>query len=330
MKLLVIGGAGYIGSHFVYEAIRAGHEITIFDNLSTGNKESIHPQAKFVEGDLTNKKDVDAVLAGDKFDAALHFGAKLIVPESVEKPLMYYENNVYGVGVMLEGLKNHGVKNVMFSSTAAVYGDPINDEPLTEDSSLTIPINPYGASKKAAEDLIQWTHAAHDINYIIFRYFNVAGADSSGEIGLSPKNPPTHLIPVINEAILGIRPEMKIFGEDYPTPDGTCIRDYIHITDLAQAHVLGIEYLVKTGESNIINLGTNTGLSVKEIIEATEEALKVTIPRTIFPRRAGDPAKLTASNKKAKELLGWEPKLTVADMITSDYNWRKNPKFSNR
>lgn len=326
MKVLVVGGAGYIGSHTVRELLRAGHEVVIFDNLSYGNIESIPTEATFVKGDLLIKSDIDEVLSAHTFDIVMHFAARIVVPESVLKPIEYFENNVYGVGLLLKSMEEHGIKNMMFSSTAAVYGEPTGDEVITENFP-TMPINPYGESKRAAEDLIRAMKPAYDMNHLIFRYFNVAGADASGEIGLSPKNPPTHLIPVINETILGIRAQTKVYGADYPTADGTCIRDYIHITDLAKAHVLGAEYLLKTGKSTTINLGTNTGFSVMEIIKAAEEVMQTKLNYTIEARRLGDPAVLVASNNRAKELLGWEPKQTVADMIASDYNWRKNPKF---
>lgn len=329
MRILVLGGAGYIGSHTVYELLKAEHEVVVFDNLSTGNIEAIPDGVEFFRGDLLNREDVDAVFTKYKFDVVMHFAAKLIVPESVSQPIEYYENNVHGVAVLLEGMRTHGINKLTFSSTAAVYGEPITTAALTEDT-IVQPINPYGSSKRAAEDLIQAVQHAYGIQFIIFRYFNVAGADASGEIGLSPKNKPTHLIPAITETLLNLRPEFKIFGTDYPTADGTCIRDYIHITDLAQAHVLGAEYLEKTSESQIINLGTNDGFSVKEIMDTAEKVIGQKVNVVYEGRRAGDPAFLVASNSKAKNLLGWIPKLTVEDMILSDYNWRKNPRFTNQ
>ncbi|GBU10631.1 UDP-glucose 4-epimerase [Erysipelotrichaceae bacterium] len=329
MRVLVVGGAGYIGSHTVYELKRAGHEVVVFDNLSTGNREAIPEDVVFFEGDLQVATDVKKVLATHKFDIVMHFAAKLIVPESVEQPIVYFENNVHGVAILLAEMLISGVNNVMFSSTAAVYGEPDTLDAMDENALLN-PINPYGTSKRAAEDLIKAVEISNGMKHVIFRYFNVAGADASGEIGLSPKNAPTHLIPAINETALGLRPLFKIFGTDYPTADGTCIRDYIHITDLAIAHVLGAEYLIKTKKSQILNLGTNDGFSVQEIFDATEKVLGQKIALQLESRRAGDPAMLVASNNKAKEILGWNPTHSVEDMIISDYNWRKMPKFTNR
>jgi len=326
MKVLVVGGAGYIGSHTALTLVRRGHEVVVFDNLSTGNEAAIPLEATFVAGDLLNKADIDNVLQTHPFDIVMHFAAKLIVPESVEQPIRYFENNVHGVALLLESMREHGLKNFIFSSTAAVYGEPTDGAVITEDTP-TNPINPYGASKRAAEDLIRATDEAYDMKHVIFRYFNVAGADASGEIGLSPKNPPTHLIPVINETLLGIRQETKVFGTDYPSADGTCVRDYIHITDLAQAHVLGAEYLLETNKSATMNLGTHTGYSVMSIIAAAEKEIGQPVTYTVSPRRAGDPAMLVASNALAKELLGWEPSRTVEEMIRSDYEWRANPKY---
>lgn len=327
MKVLVVGGAGYIGSHTVYELVRQGHEVVIFDNLSTGNKEALHPEATLFEGNLINKEEVNAVFeAHPDIDLVMHFAAKIVVPESVEQPIAYYENNVYGVAVLLEQMLKHDVKNFMFSSTAAVYGEPTVTTPLLE-NQIVQPINPYGATKKSAEDLIQSVGVSDGLNYIIFRYFNVAGADDSGEIGLSPKTPLTHIIPIVNQTLLGMRPQMAIFGDDYPTKDGTCVRDYIHVADLAKAHVMGAEYVFAGNDSEIINLGSETGFSVKEIVEAAEEEIGEKVNHVYEERRAGDPAMLVASNKKAKELLNWEPQKSVQEMIASDYKWRKNPKY---
>lgn len=324
MKILVTGGAGYIGSHSVYELIKAKHEVVVLDNLSTGNKEAIHPEAKFVFGDQRDEALLEKVFTENKFDAVMHFSAKLIVPESVEQPIEYFENNVHGVAVLLAAMKKHNVKNIVFSSTAAVYGEP-KRVPIMEDDSKE-PINPYGQSKLACEWLIQGAQVAYGINAVIFRYFNVAGADVSGNIGLSGKGRQlTHLIPVILESHLGIRPKMTVFGTDYETKDGTCVRDYIHITDLAKAHVLGVEYAAK-GNSNVFNLGSKNGFTVKEVLAATEN-LGHQVNYEFGPRRAGDPAQLIASNDRATSILGWKPEFTLEQMIESDLNWRKNKKF---
>ncbi len=330
MNVLVIGGAGYIGSHAVYELVRAGHAVTVLDNLSTGERSAVHSDADFFWGDIRRKDDILAVLdakaeQGTPIDVIMHFAAKLIVPESVTDPLGYYENNVEGVRTMISAMVDRGVSNVVFSSTAATYGD--TDKEVCSEGDYCEPINPYGETKLACEKLIEWCAAAYGLNYCIFRYFNVAGADASLEIGLK-KDTLTHLIPIIMQAALGIREKMYIFGNDYDTPDGTCIRDYIHVTDLAKAHVLGAEHLMETGESLLANLGSNEGYSVAEVVSASEK---------LFPfdyeyadRRPGDPAKLIASNDVAREVLGWKPELTLEDMLKSDYAFRKNLMESER
>lgn len=323
MKVLVVGGAGYIGSHTTYELIRAGHEVVVLDNLSTGSLSNLHPHARFEWGDIRRKADITRVLeneakSGTPVDVAMHFAAKLIVPESLYQPLAYYENNVEGLRTMLEALVDCGIKNVVFSSTAAVYGEP--DEPECSEDALTIPINPYGETKLACEKMIEWVAAAHDLNYCILRYFNVAGADASLEIGLD-KDQLTHLIPIIMQAALGLREKAYIFGSDYDTPDGTCIRDYIHVTDLAQAHVLGAEYIRNNDASVLANLGSGTGFSVREVIDTTLALADV--PFEYAPRRAGDPAKLIAKTDRAQEILGWQPKLDLHAILESDYKFRK-------
>lgn len=322
MKALVIGGAGYIGGHVVYELIRAGHEVVVLDNLSTGNRSTVHDKARFYWGDIRRKNDITKVLNAEAlqkpFDVVMHFAAKLIVPESVTEPLTYYENNVEGVRTMLEAMVDCGVRNVVFSSTAAVYGDP--DTPVCSEDDICNPVNPYGATKLASEQMIKWVCAAHDMNYCILRYFNVAGADASLEIGLE-KDQLTHLVPIIMQAALGIREKMFIFGEDYDTPDGTCVRDYIHITDLAQAHVLGAQYMIEHDASLLANLGSGNGFSVAEVVAAAGKLFHFDFEYA--PRRPGDPAKLIASNAYAKERLGWEPRLTLEDMLESDYDFRK-------
>lgn len=319
MKVLVIGGAGYIGSHAVYELIRDNNEVIVMDNLSTGKEEMIHKSAKFYFGDITKKEDLDKVFSSEKnIDVVMHFAAKLIVPESVKMPLEYYYNNVEGVRLMLDAMIRHGVKNVVFSSTAAVYGEPV--KPICEEDDITLPINPYGASKLATENMIKWVCNAYNMNYCIFRYFNVAGADKSLEIGLDKDNL-THLVPIVTQTILGLRDKMKVFGDNYDTKDGTCIRDYIHVSDLAQAHILGAKYILNNNKSILVNLGSNNGYSVKEVIDAASIYGKVNYE--IVERREGDPAKLIASNSKAKELLGWIPKYTLDDMIKTDLEFRR-------
>jgi len=322
MKVCVIGGAGYIGSHAVYELIRDGHEVVVVDNLSTGKMEMVHKEAKFYLGDITKEIELTEIFKKEcdikPFDVVMHFAAKLIVPESVEQPLEYYYNNVEGVRIMLSVMKDFNIKNVVFSSTAAVYGEPEKD--ICEETDKTNPINPYGETKLADEKLIKWVCERYNMNYCIFRYFNVAGADESLEIGLNKDNL-THIIPVTVQTALGIRDKMIVFGNDYDTKDGTCVRDYIHVSDLAYAHVLGAKYLVENNKSLLVNLGSNEGYTVLEIIKEVEKYYKVNYE--IGERRAGDPAKIVASNQKAKEILGWSPKRNLSDIIKSDIEYRK-------
>ncbi|MFA5692343.1 MAG: UDP-glucose 4-epimerase GalE [Acholeplasmataceae bacterium] len=318
MNVLVVGGAGYIGSHAVYELKRAGHKVSVMDNLSTGEKSFVPSDVKLYIKDVTNKADTLAVLKSQKFDVIMHFAAKLIVPESVKKPLLYYYNNVEGVRILLESMVEANVKNIVFSSTAAVYGEP--DHGICKEIDLTKPINPYGESKLACERLIHWTSLAHNLNYVVFRYFNVAGADESLEIGLK-KQQLTHLIPVTIEAALGLRDKLTIFGSDYNTKDGTNVRDYIHVTDLAKAHLLGAEYLMKGGKSDIFNLGSTNGYSNLEVANTVNKILP--LKYELGPRREGDPATLIADIKKAKEILNFKPLYNLEDIVKSDLAYRK-------
>ncbi len=321
MKVCVIGGAGYIGSHAVLELVNDGHEVVVIDNLSTGTRDAVDEKARFYLGDITNEKQLFDIFSEEtllgRFDAVMHFAAKIVVPESVSHPLEYYHNNVEGVRIMLKTMVQHGIKNVIFSSTAAVYGD-VKKDICTEDDELK-PINPYGESKLASERLIHWVAQAYDMNYCIFRYFNVAGAHESLKIGLKRDNL-THIIPITVQTALKIRSSMVIFGDDYPTPDGTCIRDYIHVADLAFAHVLGMKYIVNENKSATINLGSSTGYSVKQVIDEVSQYFPVNY--SIGPRREGDPAKLIASSERAKNLLGWTVKRTLKDIIKTDLDFR--------
>lgn len=317
MKVLVVGGAGYIGSHVVYELLRDNKEVIVFDNLSTGHLDFIPKGVKFYQGDITIKEDLDQVFSSEKIDVVMHFAGKIRVDESVEKPLMYYYNNVEGLRVLLEVMKNHQVKNIVFSSSAAVYGEPLNG--ICFEYDLKSPINPYGETKLIGEKLLESARIAHDINYVIFRYFNVAGADSSLEIGLK-SNLITHLIPkAIKEAL--VEGELKIFGNDYNTKDGTCIRDYIHVTDIAKAHVLGAYHLMNNQSSEIFNLGSNNGYSVLEVINEVNQIIPV--KSVISNRRAGDPAVLIANSTRAREILNWEITKDLSEMIKSDLSYRK-------
>ena len=322
MKVLVVGGAGYIGSHTVYELIRAKHDVVVLDNLSTGRRNSVHPLARFYSGDIRNRKDIANALAIETtdtpIDVVMHFAAKLIVPESINHPLEYYQNNVDGLRTLLDTLVQFGVSRIVFSSTAAVYGQPENG--ICHEDDSTTPINPYGETKLAAEKMIHWVAQAHNMQYCIFRYFNVAGADASLEIGLD-KDQLTHLIPLIMQTALGLRDKFYIFGDDYNTPDGTCIRDYIHVTDLAKAHILGAEYLVNTGSSLTANLGSGRGYSVKEVLDTTLELFA--LPYEYGDRRPGDPDQLTADISRAQKVLGWRPELDLHAILKSDYSFRK-------
>jgi len=323
MKIVVVGGAGYIGSHVVYDLIRAGHEVIVIDDLSTGSRAAVHPSARFYQADITEQKRLTTLFLSEiqeygPIDVVMHFAAKLDVAESVDLPLLYYHNNVEGVRVLLEVMRLTQVKNIVFSSTAAVYGDPDTQTPLKEDTP-TAPINPYGASKLAAEELIQWASAAHGFNYAILRYFNAAGADESLELGLE-KESYTHLIPLAVRAAMGLEESVKIFGDDWPTPDGSCIRDYIHVNDLASAHLLAADYLLKQQASLLVNLGTAQGSSVKEVVAAVDKLRPC--PYQIEGRRQGDPSVLIANAQKAQELLGWQPKYSLADIVRSDMEYR--------
>lgn len=326
MKALVIGGAGYIGSHTVYELIRAGHQVAVLDNLSTGRRDMVHPEARFYEGDILCKADIAHAIEaeealGGKPDVVMHFAAKLIVPESVEKPLEYYHNNVEGVRVMLEAMVEHGIKDVVFSSTAAAYGEPEGDE--CRETDPTHPINPYGETKVADEQMIKWVCSAYHMNYCIFRYFNVAGADDSLEIGLI-KDQVTWLVPLIMQTVVGERPMFYVFGTDYPTPDGTCVRDYVHVSDLAVAHVLGAEYILREGKDLLCNLGSGNGYSVQEVVDAAHKLAD--FPVTYAARRSGDPAKLIANSDRAREILGWQPSRSLDDILRSDLDFRRARK----
>src|SRR5690625_394967 len=267
MSVLVLGGAGYVGSHAVYQLIDQGKDVVVIDNLQTGHEKSIHPDAIFYQGDIRDIDFLRQVFDHESIESVIHFAANSLVGESMEIPLEYYDNNVYGTQVLLQAMAEFGVKKIVFSSTAATYGEP-KTVPITEDMD-TNPTSTYGETKLTMEKMMNWTEQAYGIKFVSLRYFNVAGARESGEIG-EDHNPETHLIPIILEVALGKRPHITIFGDDYDTPDGTCIRDYIHVEDLIQAHLLALDYLSK-GESNIFNLGSNQGFSVKEMIDTARK-----------------------------------------------------------
>ncbi|WLQ14916.1 UDP-glucose 4-epimerase GalE [Hahella aquimaris] len=318
MKVLVTGGAGYIGSHVVRQLGEAGHDIVVYDNLSTG-----HPWAvtygELVQADLADTDALDAVFEKGQFEAVLHFAANIVVPESVENPLKYYSNNTRNTLNLLGAIQKHKVPYMVFSSTAAVYGMPENTV-ITEETPL-MPINPYGASKMMSERMIQDLAFATDLNYTILRYFNVAGADLEGRIGQATPEA-THLIKVACECVQGVRAGMKVFGTDYDTRDGTCIRDYIHVDDLAKAHVMALDHMKAGGGSNIFNCGYGRGFTVKEVIEVVKAESGKDFPVEEVDRRAGDPDALVAMNDKIKSVLGWKPDHDDLNVIVkSALNW---------
>lgn len=319
MTVLVLGGAGYIGSHTVYALIEKGEDVVIIDNLETGHIEAVHPKARFYQGDIRDRAFVDSVLDKEKIDAVIHFAANSLVGESMTNPLKYYDNNVNGTKVLLQSMVAHGLDKIVFSSTAATYGEP-EKVPILE-TDKTEPTNAYGETKLSMEKMFKWTDRAHGLKYVSLRYFNACGAHVSGEIGEAHK-PETHLIPLILQVPLGQREAISIYGDDYPTKDGTCIRDYIHVTDLAQAHILAVDYLMKGNESNIFNLGNGVGFTVNEVIETARKVTGHPIPAVTTPRRAGDPAQLIASSEKAQTVLGWKPEhADLEEIISTAWKW---------
>lgn len=320
MKILVLGGAGYIGSHTVYKLVEEGHKVVIFDNFETGHIEAVHPEAKLYRGDLRNRADIESVFEHeDGIDAVIHFAANSLVGESMQKPLKYYDNNLCGTKILLETLVKYGVKRVVFSSSAATYGEPLHT-PIVE-TDPTDPTNCYGETKRAMERMFYWTEQAHGISYVALRYFNACGAHVSGKIG-EAHSPETHLIPIILQVANGTRERISIFGTDYPTEDGTCVRDYVHVTDLAQAHILAAQYLIDGGKSDVFNLGNGVGFSVKEVIETVRKVTGKPIQVVEEGRRAGDPAILIASSEKAKRVLGWKPQFDkLSTIVETAWKW---------
>ena len=322
MAILVCGGAGYIGSHAVHALIEKGEQVVVVDNLQTGHRDALNPKAKFYEGDIRDASVLDKIFTENKVEAVIHFAANSLVGESMEKPLLYFNNNVYGMQVLLEAMVRHGVDKIVFSSTAAVYGEP-KRMPIHEDDE-TCPTNTYGETKLTMEKMMKWVSRADGVRYVSLRYFNAAGALPDGSIGEDHATE-THLIPLILQVPTGRRDHITVFGDDYPTPDGTCLRDYIHVVDLADAHVLALEYLRKGGASDIFNLGNGQGFSVKEMIAAAEKATGRSIKVEIGARRAGDPAQLIASSEKARTVLGWKPQFTdVEQVIGTAWRWHEH------
>ena len=327
MNILVTGGAGYIGSHTVHALLaqKPTWNIVVVDNFSTGHLASLPKGIDFYHLDIQNQTELERLMQKKNVDAVIHFAASSQVGESVTKPLDYYENNLSGTLSLLNAMVNSNVKHIVFSSTAAVYGNP-KSQAITEDAD-TLPENPYGATKLAMEQMIYWTGKAHDIRHVALRYFNAAGAHPSGDIG-EAHNPETHLIPLVLQVASGKREKISIFGDDYPTKDGTAVRDYIHVVDLADAHILALDYLINNGESTHFNLGNGVGFTVKEVIETARHVSGHPIPAEISARRVGDPAILIASSKKAHEMLGWNPQYADLTRIISDaWRWHSNEKF---
>lgn len=322
MAVLVLGGAGYIGAHTVYELIAAGREVIVADNLHTGFREAVPPAARFYELDIRDRGALDALLEKESIDGVIHFAACSQVAESMTDPLKYYDNNLVGAIVLLEAMAAHGVDKIVFSSTAAVYGEP-QALPIREDAP-TAPTNCYGETKLAMERLMDWADRSGGLRYAALRYFNACGAHPSGAIG-EAHDPETHLIPLVLQAAAGQRESVSVFGGDYPTRDGTCVRDYIHVSDLAAAHILALDYLAAGGKSSVFNLGNGVGFTVREVIDAARRVTGCPIPAEQLPRRPGDPARLVASSEKARHILGWTPRYTDLDAILATaWNWHRS------
>ncbi len=315
-KILVIGGAGYIGSVCVSKLLELGDEVVVIDNLSTGYRDNVSANATFFEGDFGDKNFVREVLSKEKCELAIHFGAASLVPESVSNPSKYFGNNVGKGALLLDSLLEAGCKSVIFSSTAAIFGNP-QTVPIKENDEKS-PINPYGLSKYMFEQILEWYHNAYGLKFVSLRYFNACGATAST---LEAHSPETHLIPIIFDVVLGKRPILSIFGDDYDTPDGTCVRDYVHVSDLIDAHIRAIKYL-ELVPCDFFNLGNGNGYSVLEVVRAVEKVTGKLVPTRIDARREGDPATLVASSQKARDKLGWRPKFETIESIVKTV-WAK-------
>ncbi|MEN0642876.1 UDP-glucose 4-epimerase GalE [Alkalicoccobacillus gibsonii] len=318
MAILVTGGAGYIGSHTVLYLLDKGEDVIVVDNLTKGHLDALQG-ATLYEGNLLDGEFLDKVFTEQQIDAVIHFAADSLVGESVAEPLKYYHNNVIGTHSLLTTMVRHNVKNIVFSSTAATYGEP-EQVPIVE-TLPTNPTNPYGETKLAIEKMLKWSDQAYGLKSICLRYFNAAGADPEGRIG-EDHDPESHLIPIVLQTALGQREQVQVFGDDYDTEDGSCIRDYIHVMDLADAHFLAVKKLMNDRTSSIYNLGIGQGFSVKQVIDVCREVTQREIPAAVAPRRAGDPAVLIASPEKAKSELSWEPKFTkLHDIVKHAWSW---------
>ncbi len=318
--VLVVGGAGYIGSHMVNALLGAGHRVVVLDDLSRGHRDLV-PGGTFIEGDLGDRPVLEDIFDTHRIDAVMHFAALSLVGESVEKPLLYYQNNVAKTLTLIQQMDLFGVDKFIFSSTAAVYGES-GDGPIDEGRRCD-PVNPYGVTKMVIERVLQDCSRSQGIKSVCLRYFNAAGADESGRLG-ERHEPETHLIPIILQVAAGIRDQVKIFGTDYPTPDGTCIRDYVHVNDLAQAHLLALDSLLAGGQSRIYNLGNSRGRSVREVVDTARAVTGHAIPCIEAPRRAGDPAVLVADSRKIREELGWKPRYEdLTTIIATAWQWHQ-------
>ncbi|WP_028595306.1 UDP-glucose 4-epimerase GalE [Paenibacillus assamensis] len=326
MSILVTGGAGYIGSHTVQTLLNSGYEVIIVDNLSTGHIKSINQnQVKFYSCDIRDKDMLSRIMREHSVESVIHFAASSLVGESMKAPAKYYDNNVYGTQCLLEAMSSQNVKHIVFSSTAATYGNPTHVPILETDP--TMPTNTYGETKLTMERMMRWFEQAYGMTYVALRYFNAAGASENGEIG-EDHTPETHLIPLVLQVALNQREHISVFGDDYDTADGTCIRDYIHVSDLADAHVKALQHLQGGGTSDVFNLGNGNGYSVLEIIEAARSVTGHSIPARVEARREGDPAVLIADASKAREQLKWVPQWTnIQQIIASAWKWHQaNPK----
>lgn len=311
MKILVVGGAGYIGSHMVKYLSRRGHAVTVLDDLSTGHRDAVIG-AELVVGNLADRALLDQLLSQGGFDGVMHFAASSLVGESVADPAKYYRNNVAGTQNLLDAMREHGPQCFIFSSTAAIFGNPVSE--LIDEEHPKAPINPYGRSKLMVEQMLADYDAAYGLRSSCLRYFNAAGADPEGELG-ERHDPETHLIPLVLQAASGRRSHISIFGDDYDTPDGTCIRDYIHVEDLCEAHMLALQRLLDGGASRAYNLGNGNGFSVAQVIEAARAVTGQPIPAEKAPRRPGDPPRLVAASARAHEELGWTPRFDALETI---------------
>ncbi|MCW8840376.1 MAG: UDP-glucose 4-epimerase GalE [Gammaproteobacteria bacterium] len=324
-RLLVVGGCGYIGSHMVKCLLEAGHEVVVLDDLSAGFRDSLLG-GELVEGDCGDRALLDELFSSRRFDGVLHFASLIQVGESVVKPALYYQHNVAKTLTLLDAMQAHSVGPLIFSSTAAVFGEPLQI-PIDEEHPR-MPINPYGMSKHIVECMLADFDRAYGLRSVALRYFNAAGADPEARIG-ERHEPETHLIPLALQAVLGLRPPLKVFGRDYDTPDGTCIRDYIHVDDLAQAHLLALEYLWNGGKTTALNLGNGTGFSVQQVLDSIEAVTGTAVPAEDAPRREGDPARLVADATQAKALLGWSPRYAELDTIVK-HAWQWEMEYAKR